>query len=50
MAEPEMVSPVRVVVPKPDPATVRNLVALDDEATSKTGLPWLTDAWTATVA
>ena len=37
VAEPEMVRPLRVVVPKPVPATLRNLVAFDDEATSKTG-------------
>lgn len=38
VAEPEMVRPLRVVVPKPSPATVRKLVANDDDATWKTGL------------
>ena len=38
VAEPEMFKPESVVVPKPSAATVRNLVAFDDEATSKTGL------------
>ena len=36
VAEPLMVRPLRVVVPKPAAATERNLVALDDEATSNT--------------
>jgi hypothetical protein len=37
VAEPEIVRPESVVVPNPSPATVRNLVVLDDDATSKTG-------------
>ena len=37
VAEPEMVSPESVVVPKPDAETVRNLVPVDEDATSKAG-------------
>ena len=37
VAEPEMLRPERVVVPKPSGATVRNLIAFEDEATSNIG-------------
>jgi hypothetical protein len=33
VAEPEMVRPESVVVPKPSPATVKKLVPIEDEAT-----------------
>ena len=36
--EPEMVRPESVVVPKPSPATDKNFVAFDVDATSKSGL------------
>lgn len=38
VAEPDTLRPLNVVVPKPVPETERNLVALEDEATSKIGL------------
>ena len=38
VAEPVIVSPERVVVPKPVPETVRYFVASEEEATSNTGL------------
>ena len=37
VADPEIVRPVSVVVPKPSPATERNLSAFEEDATSKTG-------------
>lgn len=41
VAEPETVRPESVVVPKPSPATAKNFNALDDDATSKSGLLWV---------
>jgi hypothetical protein len=37
VAEPEIVRPLTVVVPKPSPATVRNFVAFEDVAISRRG-------------
>ena len=50
VAEPEIFKPERVVVPKPSPATVKNFVAFEDEATSKTGLVCAAVACTASFA
>ena len=50
VADPETVRPVKVVVPKPVLETLRNLVAFDEEATSKTGFDWEAVACTASVA
>ena len=38
VALPEMLRPLSVVVPKPVPEMDKNLIASEDEATSKTGL------------
>ena len=38
VAEPEILSPEIVVVPKPSPATDKNFVAFEDDAISNTGL------------
>ena len=50
VADPEMVRPESVVVPKPFPATDKNLTEFEDDATSKTGLVWLSVPWTASFA
>lgn len=50
VAEPSMVRPESVVVPKPLPAILRKLVAFDEDATWKTGFVCPADACTASVA
>ena len=50
VADAEIFKPETVVVPNPSPATERNFVAFDEEATSKTGLDCAAAAWIAAVA
>ena len=50
VALPAIEKPLTVVVPNPFPATDKNLVALDDEATSKTGFVCPPIACTASLA
>ena len=50
VADPEMFKPESVVVPKPSAATVRNVVATDDEAIWKSGAVWPAVAETESLA